>query len=358
MNGLKQVPGGIDVILPAYNPSRKIIGLVEDLVRSGFANIIVIDDGSGREAMGFFEEIKAIQQVQLIRHAVNQGKGRALKTGFNHWLNHFPGSHAVVTMDSDGQHAVDDVVKCCEVHHFERPDELLVGCRDFSARDVPFRSRFGNKLTRLVMSLFCGIGITDTQSGLRCIPRALVELLMNSPGERYEFETNMLLLAKVKGFTPAEVPIKTIYLDQNSGSHFNPLRDSLRIYAIILKYVLSSLSSFLVDISIFTGLVYLLKGRAGEYILISTVIARLVSSLFNFYVNRNVVFGGSEVRGNAALRYFALCIVQMFVSAFLVEYVYGRVPVNESLIKGIVDSVLFVVNFIVQREWVFRSRKA
>jgi glycosyltransferase involved in cell wall biosynthesis len=346
----------IDVILPAYNPNGRLVDVVEGLVRAGFIRVIVIDDGSSQGAREYFDKILAHQEVHLLRHAVNLGKGRALKTGFNHWLNEFKDSDGVVTMDSDGQHAVEDVVKCCESHLRDYPSNLVIGCRNFSSSEVPIRSRFGNKLTRTVMSLFCGITITDTQSGLRCIPRTLVSLLMNAPGERYEFETNMLLLAKAKGFSPSEVPIKTIYLDNNVGSHFNPLLDSLKIYAIICKYVLSSLSSFLLDISIFTALVFLLKGEIVEYILASTVGARVVSSLYNYYINRKVVF---EETGNSkwsALRYFSLCAAQMFLSAFLVGYVYGRISVNESIIKGGVDSFLFVVNFIVQREWVFKSR--
>jgi glycosyltransferase involved in cell wall biosynthesis len=346
----------IDVILPAYNPNGRLTDVVEGLVGAGFARIIVIDDGSGQGSREYFDSILAHREVHFVQHAVNLGKGRALKSGFNHWLNEFKDSDGVVTMDSDGQHAVEDVVKCCELHLRDYPSNLVVGCRNFSSPEVPFRSRFGNKLTRIVMSLFCGITITDTQSGLRCIPRKLVSLLMNAPGERYEFETNMLLVAQAKGFSPSEVPIKTIYLENNTGSHFNPLVDSLKIYAIICKYVLSSLSSFLVDISIFTALVFLLKGEIAGYILASTVGARVVSSLYNYYINRKVVFEEQGDSKWSALRYFSLCVAQMFLSAFLVSYVYSRIPVNESLIKGVVDSILFVVNFIVQREWVFKRR--
>lgn len=346
----------MDVILPAYNPNGRFVEVVNELVRCGFATIVVIDDGSEAHSQGHFDEIANHKQVHLIRHAVNLGKGRALKTGFNYWLNHFKDSTGVVTMDSDGQHAVDDVIKCCDAQQREFPTNLVVGCRDFSTIDVPFRSRFGNQLTRIVMSLFCGITIPDTQSGLRCIPRKLVPLLMNTPGERYEFETNMLLLAKSTGFDPKKTAIKTIYLENNAGSHFNPLLDSLKIYAIIFKYVLSSLSSFLVDISLFTVLVMLLKSETEEYILVSTIGARLISSVFNYIVNRNVVFKGSGSSGSSVFKYFSLCAIQMFVSALLVEYVYKKFPINESVVKGIVDSILFVINFIVQREWVFTKR--
>lgn len=349
---------GIEVILPAYNPNRRMVEVVTKLVQSGFENIIVIDDGSAPRSKEHFEEIERFPEVHLIRHAINLGKGRALKTGFNQWLHEFPASHGVVTLDSDGQHDVDDVVNCCKSHQQQFPSSLVIGSRNFSAHDVPFRSRFGNKLTRFIMSLFCGITIADTQSGLRCIPRALVSLLMNTPGERYEYETNMLLLAKSKGFGPEEVMIKTIYLDNNAESHFNPLRDSLRIYAIILKYVLSSISSFLVDISLFSAAVFFLKGKMAGYILASTVLARIVSSVYNYYINRSVVFKDSDCPGNTVVRYFSLCTIQMFVSALLVEYVYRKLPVNETVVKGFVDSVLFVINFIVQREWVFKPRRS
>ena len=129
-------------------------------------------------------------------------------------------------MDGDNQHHVEDILACCEKLR-EKPDHVILGARDFSKREVPLRSRFGNVLTKGVFRFACGIRITDTQTGLRAIPARYLEAMTEIEGSRYEYETNMLLEMKARRIPFEEVPIRTIYLEENESSHFNPLKDSL-----------------------------------------------------------------------------------------------------------------------------------
>ena len=223
----------ITVIIPSYNPDEKLIKLIEELKKSGFHNLLVVDDGSMESSIQYFQ--KAVELgAQVLKHKVNAGKGRALKTAFEHCLQ--SGScDGVVTVDGDGQHLVKDIYACAE-EMFRQKDKVILGTRDFASPEVPLRSRFGNSLTRFVFKVLCGIDISDTQTGLRAIPRCYLQQFEQYEGERYEYETNMLLMMKQDKVKWAEVKISTVYLSQNESSHFNPIRDSLKIYKVIFKY--------------------------------------------------------------------------------------------------------------------------
>ena len=179
--------------------------------------------------------------------------------------------------------------------------------------------------------------------------------MMTIKGERFEFELNMLIEAKESGTPFYEVPIRTIYIASNETSHFNPLLDSIRIYSVFLKFILSS---FVVDILLFTLLASLLRGvLPGYHILIATVGARIVSSLFNFVINKNSVFKNTSPSVSTLVKYIVLCVVQVSLSAGLVWTIFHFLGWNETLIKVIVDCLLFLFSFQLQREWVFKRKE-
>jgi hypothetical protein len=154
----------------------------------------------------------------------------------------------VITVDGDGQHAPEDIVRCGqELLHYNN-QRVILGCRDFSQDDVPFKSRYGNNITRFAFLALCGIKISDTQTGLRAIPAEFLKAMVEYKGERFEYETNMLLQMKNQVIPFSEVKIATIYLDENASTHFHPFRDSFKIYKIILKYSISSGASALLEI--------------------------------------------------------------------------------------------------------------
>ncbi len=232
------------MIIPAFEPDEQLLQLINGLLAHDAARrvrrIIIVDDGSSAAAQNIFKAVAALPQVTLLRHVKNLGKGQALKTAFNYYLLHDADTTAgVVTADADGQHCVADIYKIAD-HFSESPAALWLGAREHGADGrVPWRSRFGNRLTRQVFRWVTGKLLRDTQTGLRAIPAALLPALLQISAARYEYELEMLLYAIRAQVVIRELPIQKIYIDNNKRSHFNPLRDSLRIYAVFLRYLWS-----------------------------------------------------------------------------------------------------------------------
>ena len=348
----------IPVIIPAYEPDEKMIKLLKELKSAEMDPVIVLDDGSDPDRFGeLFKRAKEEFGVTLLRHAVNLGKGRALKDAFNYCLNEYPDMIGVVTADSDGQHTPEDIQKCMD-ELSAYPDALIMGSRDFDQSGIPARSVFGNKLTSKVMAGLSGIKVSDTQTGLRAIPKAFMIRLLSEKGERFEFETNMLLAAKEEEVDIREVSISTIYIEENKTSHFRPIQDSIMIYAVFGKFLVSSLSSSVVDMVLFAVFCMLLKPVAGlfvGYIMLATICARVLSAIYNFLINYKVVFKGKGSKAKAAVKYVILAVIIMLLSGALVSFFHGMVPASpEVMVKIPVDCILFLLSFVIQREIVYK----
>lgn len=344
----------IPIVIPSYEPDEKLTGLLKELREGGFQNIVLVDDGSGEDYAGIFREANDCYGCRILRHAVNQGKGRALKDAFNYCLQEFPDVPGVVTADSDGQHSPECILACADAL-ISHPDALILGCRSFEESGVPARSEFGNKCTRVVMKYLTGITVSDTQTGLRGISAGFMKQLLTVKGERFEFETNMLLETKSRNIPIVEVPIRTIYIEENRTSHFNPVRDSVKIYMIFGKFLFSSVSSSVVDLALFSLFCFLLRDmqQGSTYITMATVLARIISAFYNYFLNLKVVFQ-SEGSITATLpRYVLLAVVQMSLSAFLVGKLYPLFGGVEVLVKIPVDVFLFFLSFFIQREFVY-----
>lgn len=360
--------GNINVVIPTLNPDDGILRLVDEIKKTVGCPIIVVNDGSRENRSWIFERLKN-SGVTVLHHAVNLGKGRALKTAFNHFLLNNPNDIGVITCDGDGQHTPDDIGRCVDALA-ERPRSMILGCRDFSVGNVPFKSYFGNRLTSSVMKL-CGLTISDTQTGLRGIPRKLMEALMNINGERFEFETEMLLASRRHNVGIFEVPIETVYVDGNRETHFDPIVDSLKIYRVIGRYFLKKIAAFassgilsaLIDVSLFYLLFnHVLAGAAYGRLFWSVSLSRAVSLCVNYLLNRNLVFG--RARGNKVfdvvsfLKYLALCVVVMSLSYLMTKVGNLMFPEqNIVLIKVIADVIAFFVSFGAQQTIVFKNNK-
>ena len=352
----------IPVIIPSYEPDDKLITLLEALKQTGISHVVVVDDGSGAQYETFFELAEEMDNCTVLHHAVNLGKGRALKTAFNACLLRFPTQCGCVSADSDGQHTPADILACMR-KLWENPQALILGCRDFDAPSVPARSSFGDKCTRKVFRYLLGLSVSDTQTGLRAIPTLFMKELMQVKGERFEYETNMLIETKNLNIPILEVPVETVYIEENKTSHFNPIKDSVRIYLVFGKFLFSSLSSSVLDLLLFHILcmAFLPLGeeiRGIPYIVAATVGARVISAVYNFLINYRVVF---KSKGNLAVtagKYGLLAVCQMMCSAFLVNGLYGLVGGAEVLIKMPVDVFLFFASFVIQREFVYRRKSA
>ena len=252
----------ISVVLPSLDPDEKLNAVIDGLLEYGFSNIILVNDGSKQENLHYFTDAAAAHpEIHLLHHEVNRGKGAALKTAFRWFLDNCPEGAGVVTVDGDNQHHPEDTRACCE--KMLETGHCILGCRDFTLDHVPNRSRFGNHTTSLVFKTFVGMTISDTQTGLRALPREAVEELVDVAGDRFEYETNMLLAFKEKAIPFEENKIRTVYIEENKSSHFRTFVDSWRIYKLILahffRYTVNSIVCAAVDTGLFTLFTALLK---------------------------------------------------------------------------------------------------
>lgn len=222
------------IVLPSLDPDYKFNAVVKGLVEDGFQHIVIVDDGSNAQHQEPFRLAEAYSVCRVLHHGVNKGKGRALKTAFRCVLDELPEVEGVVTIDGDGQHLLEDIVKCGE-RMLELGDEVVLGCRDFDQPGVPPRSVAGNKSTSRLFRLFYGIRLSDTQTGLRAIPRQYLGRMIAMEGERFEYETNMLLMMKRQGIRFVEQPIATVYDPEDYSSHYNAVKDSWKIFKVMFK---------------------------------------------------------------------------------------------------------------------------
>lgn len=348
------------LIIPALNPEEALLSYVQSCTRQGFTHIVVVDDGSQPACAGIFAQLKKCAAVTLLRHEHNRGKGRALKTAFAYCMQHAAQWQlaGVITVDSDGQHPVGDV---CRVAAVMDETGLVLGCRELFGEDVPPKSRFGNLLTCRVFRLLYGTWISDTQTGLRGIPLAHLERFLQIRGERYEYETEMLITAVRDRIPIKEITIETIYVENNAGTHFRPVVDSVKIYAVLLRsflwYTLSSLTAAVLDELGFFLLNHFLFAQMQQEsrILAATVVARIVSSVYNFTMNRSMAFRAEGKVGAQLVKYYMLAAAQMLLSAGLVILLVKPLPFGDTAVKILVDTCLFFASFQIQKRWIFKG---
>ena len=354
-------------LIPAYEPDEKLEKYVEELINCGFEKIIIVDDGTSEKNKTYFDTLKRKNECIILEHKQNKGKGQALRTGFEYYLNKFSDKYSgIVTADSDGQHTVKDTIKIANTVSENKDKKMLVlGVRNFNKEDVPFKSKFGNNITRLIFKLLYGKDITDTQTGLRGFTNEYIKDCIEITGDRYEYETNMLIQATRNNIEIKEETIETIYINDNETSHFNPIKDSFKIYKLLfanfIKFSCSGIISFIVDWIIFvifvnSILTFLEQSKA---ILFSTIIARIISSIVNFVLNKNVVFNLKENKNitSVIIKYYSLCIVQMLLSATLVIVFTKILPITKNVLKIIVDLLLFFISYRIQHKYVFTNNR-
>lgn len=337
------------VLIPSRQPTEVLLHLVSALRDLGLRHIIVVDDGSAEKCQPIFMQLEVAGHT-VLRHAVNLGKGRALKTGFNYLLRRHPDLLGVVTADADGQHSAPDILRVAQALLLA-PKRPVLGVRSFIG-DVPLRSKFGNAVTRLIFAFITGVNLTDTQTGLRGLPMPLLPSLMRLDGERYEYETTVLAAICSGGGKPFEVSIETIYIDGNQSSHFNPVRDSMRIYFVLARFLASSILASGIDFLVFT-----LAFAVSHNLALSVVTGRL-SSVVNFALNRRFVFHNRGPVMEELWRYYALVAAVGLLSYVLVRLTVQRLHWNVLAAKLCVDVALSLVSFSMQRTFVFRRSEA
>ncbi len=351
----------VTIVLPSLNPDEKLNKVLDGLLSAGFEDIVLVNDGSDEAHLEPFRQAAAHKEVTLLTHEVNKGKGRALKTAFSYVVDNRKQTAGVITVDGDNQHTVKDIRACAE-KMLECKDKVILGCRDFTQDNVPWKSRVGNVSTSLVFRLLCGIKISDTQTGLRAIPYQYLPLMCEVEGERFEYETQMLFAIKKNHIGMEEVKIETVYLEDNASTHFDPIKDSLKIYKIIFKFMISSGTSFLIDYGIYSLLVFLIGGNfsRGLRLFIATFAARAVSSICNYAMNKKAVFKSKASVSRSLIRYYILCVFQTAASYGLVYLLSSLCRAGsflEIVLKLAVDIVLFIISFQIQHRWVFKEER-
>lgn len=336
------------ILIPAYKPDDKLVALTNQLLTHDDLKLVVVDDGSGEAFRPVFEALD--KRVTLISYPDNKGKGGALKTGIRYIMDHMPECERLVTADADGQHRYADIRRVLDKSE-EMPGALVLGSRAFDG-DVPLRSRFGNAMTRQVFAIASGVKVRDTQTGLRGFDRDGMRLFVDVPGDRYEYEINMLLTAARAEMPIYEVTIETVYLNDNESSHFNPLKDSLRIYACILKFACSSLICFGIDYVLFQ-----LLRTFIPLTWVSNLLARIVSASVNFMLNKKLVFKGNEKTLPAVLKYAALAVFIYLIDTAILALLYEKLGWSRYIVKIISGVLGYLISFPVQGRIVYRKQK-
>ena len=370
-------------LIPAYKPKENLISFIQSLEARGL-EVVVVNDGSGEDYLPLFHKIQEQTLATVIHLEKNQGKGAALKAGLA-YLNTINDDFQVITLDADGQHSLQDALFLLQ-KSLENEGSLLLGSR-MQSKDSPLRSRIGNYITKKVFFLTTGVKVEDTQTGMRAFSKQLIPKLLKIQGNRYEYEMNMLLDFAKQGIPIKEYPIETIYINDNEGSHFDTVKDSIRIYSQILKFTSSSLLSFCIDFLLYT-LSFALSGN----IFFSNAFARLISLHCNFFMNKNYVFQNASERtekentawkeiveetGNETanaektdqteaikrehlkeyLSYLGLALSLFAMNTLLLSAVVEVLGVNAYLAKIITEILLFILSYFVQKHLIFSKQE-
>lgn len=340
------------LVIPTFEPTQQLIDTLTDLSKNpATANAakIVINDGSSK-GYEFLNLASTFFNVTLLQHKFNLGKGAAIKTGLAH-LNSLQGTDFMITLDSDGQHPATEVEKL--IHQINKsPCDLVIGSRDFSVKGIPFRSWFGNQLTRILFFLVYHVRLRDTQSGLRAYKKTTFTSLLGIESNRYEFEMDALVHILRENQSIDQVDVATVYIDGNKSSHFNPMLDSMRIYFVFLRYSLSSFFAATLDAILFFTLVNFGLSFIGSHFISRTLLGTL-----NFLINKNVVFKYSTSGKSVIVKYFALLYLSGLASFGVMRLIQQNTSIGLTLVKIVAEVTIFFGNFAAQKYFVFRKSR-
>lgn len=328
------------LLIPSYQPDEKLEELIKKINKENITSI-VIDDGSGPKYKYIFDKL----DTKVISYKNNKGKGHALKTGYKYIKDNYK-DYVIVTIDSDGQHRIEDAINLYE-YVLKHDNTLVLGKRPRSKK-TPLRSRIGNGITKFVFNLVARQHIYDTQTGLRAFSNTLINYMLEIEGNRYEYEMNVLLNAHKNNIPIHEIEIKTIYIDNNSGSHFNPFKDSIKIYKEILKFASSSLISFLIDYCIFSILNLL-----TNTVIVSNIISRTISSTVNYKINKHIVFKSNKKSSKSIIEYFTLAIIILILNTTILKLL--SLVINPLVSKLLTEIILFSFSWFIQKNIIFKK---
>ncbi len=224
----------VSIIIPAYNPNEELENLVYELENNNYTNIIIINDGSKKVNQKYFDFIeKKDNRIKYIENTKNEGKGKALKKGMEYYLKHNKNLKGIILADADGQHSIKSINEIYK--EFLKEDIIILGNRSFRDKNVPFKSKIGNKTINWLITRKTNKNIKDSQTGLRAIPNKHIKEISKIKGNRFEYETNMIIYILQNYLQYKEVSIETIYINKNKHTNFKKIKDSINIISSIIK---------------------------------------------------------------------------------------------------------------------------
>ena len=341
------------IIIPAYNPPIKLFEALLAKLDGAFQNVLIVNDGSDETYNDFFKNVE--KKYRVLRHEYNLGKGRAIKTAYSYAIDNYPDVLAYVVIDCDNQHDVDDMINCCK-EAIQHPDSLVIGVRDFSLENVPFKSRFGNIITRTMFKWLFNYDISDTQTGLRAISPKFAPKLLNVAGDRYNYELKCLIVCCEENIPIIEVPIKTIYIENNKESRFNPVKDSILIYKEFLSYYLKLFIPYLLGLIVFLITFYFLNSSDDlKALVIVNFIAGIINLVANILINYKNIYKHNNLSNNFV--YILKKILKIFIAGFFIYICYNLLNINLLISKVIIDIILTIIIYMVFRNVGFKNEK-
>ncbi len=357
---MQTIHDSVTVVIPSYKPDEKLIGTLESIIQEGFTDIVVVDDGGGEQYRPVFDRVREYPQCTVLTHPVNRGKGAALKTAFAYFADNRPNSLGVVTADADGQHLAKDIEAVTLA--MAETKAVVLGCRDFTQPHVPTRSKAGNNISAFLYRILLGIKISDTQTGLRAIPREYLDVLAQAEGDRYEYETSVLFAIARECIPLEEVKIQTVYLEENRSSHFRVLHDSLRIYARPIRYMGSTLLSYLIELALFSILLSSFETILPLWSrpLAALGCSKLIGGTVHYLINAFTVFYKKKPSVLSALKYTAwqlamFCLASgLWLLLTILCPFWTAVPYGLLILKTLLGLVLFFPSFRILHSRIYR----
>ena len=335
------------ILIPAYEPDEKLIELLKTINEKKY-DIIIVDDGSGEKYQKIFKACS--NKAKIISYKQNLGKGHALKTGLKYIKDTYQNNYTIVTMDSDGQHKIEDATKILNKAS-ENPYKLILGMR-IRDKKVPLRSKIGNTITKEIYKITTGVKVYDTQTGLRAFTDKLTDFFLSIEGERFEYEMNILLECAKNKIEIEEIPIQTIYIENNKHSHFNTIKDSYLVYKEIIKFSLSSITSFIIDYILFAIL-----SLTTNKIILSNITSRIISSTINYILNKNIVFKNKDSKLTTLTKYILLAITILSLNTVILNILTKQLQINHLIAKIITEIILFILSWLIQKKIIFKLKK-
>lgn len=341
------------IIIPAYNPPIKLFEALLTKLEGAFKHVLIVNDGSDESFNDFFKKLE--RKYHVLKHEYNLGKGEAIKTAYRFAYDNYKDVLAYVVIDCDNQHDIEDMINCCKAA-IEHSDSLVIGVRDFSLDTVPFKSKAGNKITRLMFKWLFNKDITDTQTGLRAISPNIVDKLLAVSGSRYNYELKCLITCCEENIPIVEVPIKTIYIENNKESRFNPVKDSFIIYKEFINYYLRLFIPYLISLLVFLIVFYFMNSNNDlKALIIVNIIAGIINIVTNIIMNYRNIYKHNNLGNN--LVYILKKILKIFIAGFFIYICYNLLNINLLLSKVLVDIILTIIIFLIFRNVGFKNEK-